>query len=62
LVGNIANLTNASVFLAIEVEVTKDWEIPSARQTTLSLAGVGHFKIAMERIHAQDLLPLIDMS
>ncbi|WP_035050951.1 imidazole glycerol phosphate synthase subunit HisH [Carnobacterium pleistocenium] len=57
--GNIANLTNAIRFLGYEVEVTKDEE--ALRQAdTIILPGVGHFKDAMERIQAQDLVPLLN--
>lgn len=57
--GNIANLTNAIRFLGYEVEVTK--KADTLRQaSTIILPGVGHFKDAMERIQAQDLLPLLN--
>ncbi|MBT2732758.1 imidazole glycerol phosphate synthase subunit HisH [Carnobacterium sp. ISL-102] len=57
--GNIANLTNAIRFLGYEVEVTKD-EDALRQADTIILPGVGHFKDAMERIHAQKLVPLLN--
>lgn len=57
--GNIANLTNAIRFLGYEVEVTKE-EDTLRQADTIILPGVGHFKDAMERIQAQNLLPVLD--
>lgn len=57
--GNIANLTNAIRFLGYEVKVTKEENILQQADTII-LPGVGHFKDAMERIQAHDLLPVLN--